>query len=206
MRSSTGAELRAFEGLVYSTARMFAAQVRREEEDLAQELRVRVWRAAVTYDPAKSRLSLERYVFQAVTNKIKDFKRDAAREARRREENGLVFLHIEDMPNYSSLLEDTRPLNTPTQEAFDGHFHFADHDEVYGRIDEGLFVLPATITENEVTVLLLLLVGLSRSEVVSSLPLWPRSDVDRAIAGLRQKLADWKPTDASQVVELVGVA
>jgi DNA-directed RNA polymerase specialized sigma24 family protein len=177
---------------------MFAAQVRREEEDLAQELRVRVWRAVVTYDATKSPLSLERYVFQAVANKVKDFKRDAAREARRREDSGMTLLHIEDI----RLRWHSR--NETQQEVFDGFFHFVSHDEVYGEVDEGAFTLPATVTEREADVLLLLMMGLSKRQASERLVL-SRADVDRSVTGLRDKLADWKP-DSSRSVEQRPVA
>lgn len=187
--------------MVHATARMFAAQVRREEEDLEQELRVRVWRAIVTYDPSKSRLTLERYVFQAVTNKVKDFKRDAARENRRREENGLTFLHIEDM---RSPLGQDCPRRTTVQEVFDGYFNHATHDEVYGRIDEGLFVLPATVTDDEASVLLLLMMDMNRAEIAMRLAI-ARECVDASVVALRRKFADWKPSDPSQAVGLATV-
>jgi DNA-directed RNA polymerase specialized sigma24 family protein len=188
---SIGGELRAFEGLVHTTARMFAAQVRREEEDLAQELRVRVWRAIVTYDATKSPLSLERYVFQAVTNKIKDFKRDAVREARRREDSGTTLLHIEDIRVRH---------NETAQEVFDGYFHYVSHDEVYGDIDEGSFELPATITASEAAVLVLLMMGLSKRQAAERLVV-ARGEVERSVGALRIKLADWRPTDSSRVIE-----
>lgn len=206
MQRPTGGELRAFEGLVHATAHMFAAQVRREEEDLAQELRVRVWRAVVTYDATKSSLSLERYVFQAVTNKIKDFKRDAAREARRREENGLTFLHIEDM------ILDRRPTEAvngngdhrPRQEMFDGLFYFTTREEVFGRIEDGLFTLPATITQREASVLVLLMLGWPRPEVAVRLEI-ARPDVDGCVLALREKFADWRPPGGSRLVRVAAV-
>lgn len=184
---------------------MFAAQVRREEEDLAQELRVRVWRAAVTYDSRKSRLSLERYVFQAVTNKIKDFKRDAAREARRREENGLTFLHIEDMRLPAAPIEEQHITRRVTQEAFDGRYNFIARDEVYGCIEEGLFILPATVTAREADVLVLLMMGIGKPEVALRLGL-SRAEVDRCVAVLRVKFGDWRPPGGSRTVPLAAVA
>ena len=192
---SSGGELRVFEGLVHATARMYAAQVRREEEDLEQELRVRVWRAVATYDETRSSLSLERYVFQAITNKIKDFKRDAAREAQRREDSGMTLLHIEDIKVRWHSRNETQ------QEVFDGLFHFASHDDVYGEVDEGEFVLPATVTAREADVLVLLMAGLNKRQVSDRLAL-TRGEVERSVASLRTKLADWAPGNSSHVVTL----
>jgi RNA polymerase sigma factor (sigma-70 family) len=177
---------------------MFAAQVRREEEDLAQELRVRVWRAVATYDATKSPLSLERYVFQAITNKIKDFKRDAAREARRREDSGMTLLHIEDIKVRWHARNETQ------QEVFDGFFHYVTHDEVYGDVDEGVFALPSTITGGEADVLVLLMMGMSKRQAADRLMV-SRTDVERTVSALRTKLADWKP-NSSPAVERVPVA
>jgi DNA-directed RNA polymerase specialized sigma24 family protein len=190
-------ELRAFEGLVFSTARMFAAQVGREEEDLAQELRVRVWRAIATYDPARSTQSLERYVFSAVANKIKDFKRDRAREVERQRANGLTFLHIEDMV----LDRRSGSQRRSQQEAFDGLFYYATRDEVYGHVDEGLLTLPNTVTEREAEVTVLLMLGVTRIGVVQRLGPGP-PDVDACVRSLRRKMADWKPPGDSRTVVL----
>jgi RNA polymerase sigma factor (sigma-70 family) len=195
-------ELRAFEGLVHATARMFAAQVRREEEDLAQELRVRVWRAIDSYDPARSGLSLERYVYGAIANKIKDFKRDAARELQRRRANNLTFLYIEDM-----VLDRDHGGNgqrRSRQEVFDGRFNFATRDEVYGHIDEGLLTLPSTVTEREAEVVVLLMLGSSRPDVAVRLGPGP-PDVDACVRNLREKFADWKPPGNSRTVPLVAM-
>lgn len=185
---STGDEhgLSAFEGLVQTTARMWAAQVRREEHDLAQELRIRVWRAITSYDPSKSRLPLERYVFQAVTNKIKDFKRDAQRERDRCERYGLSFIHLEDWRSETGQL------------GLDG-VHFIDHDEVYRAVDEGYFVLPSSVTRREAKVLVLLMMELSRPKVALRLGIGTEG-VDQCIASLRVKFADWRPSSSSRRV------
>jgi DNA-directed RNA polymerase specialized sigma24 family protein len=188
-------DLRAFEGLVFSTARMFAAQVRREEEDLAQELRVRVWRAVATYDSSKTQLSLERYVFIAVTNKIKDAKRDAARELERRRRHSVSFVYIEDM---NTGFNEGR---MPTQEIFDGFFNFATREQVYGHIDEGLLTLPSTVTGREANVVVLLMQGLSRPEITGRVGPGP-PDVDACVRSLREKFADWRPPGNSRTIAM----
>lgn len=199
MRSTGGEQidLGAFEGLVRTTARMFASQVKREEDDLAQELRVRVWRALVSYDPDKSRLSRERYVFQAVTNKIKDYKRDAAREVRRRDDAGLTFLYIED-----TFTDGTTETAT---ERFASLYYHTTRDEVYGEIEEGRFVLPATITERETFVLLMLMMQHSKTEIVVRLGL-TREEVDDVIVSLRDKLRDWQPNGTERGDACPGIA
>lgn len=188
MHGSTGGEhdlsdaLASFEGLVLTTARMFASQVRREEEDLAQELRVKVWHAVRAYDPGKG-LPLERFVFGAITNRIKDFKRGAAREADRRERNGLTFLHI----------EDTRPLDSEAPaERFDQLYYHSTHDDVYGDVELEQFRMPAGVTECERRVAALLVVGCDRDEIGVLLGL-SYAQVGGYVRTLRIKLSDWRP-------------
>lgn len=190
MRSTGGdLTLESFEGLVRSTARMFAAQVKREEDDLAQELRVRVWRAMASWEPSRG-VALDRYVFQAVTNKIKDYKRDAAREAKRREREGIGFVYIEDLFLFTEA--------TGQQERFDSLYHYVERDEVYAEVD-GRFVMPSSVTELEAGVLLFLMTGLSKTEVAVRLSL-TRAQVEESVEALRAKFADWRPTDSSQSV------
>lgn len=194
-------ELAPFEGLVFSTARMYSGLVRREEDDLAQELRVIVWRAVRKYDSSRSTLTLERFVFQAITNKIKDYKRDAARESDRQKRHGVSFVHIEDV---RLGWQDNSPITSDRQEAFDSRYHFTERDDVYGHVENERFVLPAGVTERECAVLLLLMMECSRAEIVVQLQL-SRADVCDAIASLRQKFADWRPdqpVDSSSPVKL----
>lgn len=211
MRSSGGertveaGELLPFEGLVHATARKFAPQLRREEEDLAQELRIVIWRAVTKHSTKRSTMTLERYVFMCMTNRLKDFKRDAAREARRREDNGLSFLHIEDLCMSG---EEGTPFGTPTQENFDGRYNFIGREEVYRRVEEGLFVLPAGVTELEANVLVLLMMEVTEREIVLRLGV-VRSEVKACIEALREKFADWRPSqrpNSSRVVVLAELA
>lgn len=194
-----GHQIKDFDGLVRTTARMFASQVKREEHDLEQELRIRVWRAVESFEAGKVRGSapgaLERYVFSAITNKIKDYKRDAAREAQRRKRYGIDFVYIED-----TFVAD----GEVAAERFDGLHHFVERETVYGRIEGSGFVLPSTVTESETSVLLLLMMELSKVEIVVRLGVG-RVEVDRCIVSLKVKLADWKPTSDSPAVVIAKV-
>jgi len=176
-----------FEGLVFTTARIYAARVGMEPSDLEQELRVRVWRANETFDPAKVRSrdpvkignARKRYVFSAIANKVKDFKRDAARRA----VHGVTFVHVaEEDQAYNSVGPEiaARALEIP-------------RDEVFGAVDAGLFTIPAGVTEPEVRVLLMLMMDFTRPEVAVRLAITV-VEVDRRIMCLRGKLADWRPS------------
>jgi DNA-directed RNA polymerase specialized sigma24 family protein len=191
----TGADrLMPFEGLVHATARMFAAQLHREEDDLEQELRVRVWRAVDSFDgkksPRKDKEALGRYVYSAIANKIKDYKRDAAREARRRERYGVSFCHIED--TFTLGTED------PCQR-FDELYNYVDREDVYGRVENGPFVLPAGVTELESHVLLLMMLDLNKPQIAIRLTV-SRAEVEVCVVALREKFRDWKPSNGSRPV------
>lgn len=174
-------QLETYEGLVISTARKYAKRVGREEDDMAQELRVRVWRAIETYDRSRCRTSLRNYVFSVITNKVKDYKRDASREAERLELYGLSFLHIEDM---------CRRGDWVAQEVFEGLYHFVDRDEVFGHIDGDTFVVPESISPPEAKVLVLLAFEMTRTEIALRLGL-TRAALAEVIDSLRSKLTDW---------------
>lgn len=208
MHGSGGSQidLSQFEGLVRATARKFAAQVKWDEGDLEQELRVRVWRAVETYSTSRAKGTLEKYVFMAVTNKIKDYKRDAAREADRRERYGISFSYIEDthMPAAPSSMEGTGD----PREVFDAYHNFVTRDEIYGEIEEGKFVLPSSVTRLEANVLMLLMMEMTRTEVALRLGL-SRMAVEALVNSLREKFSDWEPTqraNSSQTVAIVELA
>lgn len=191
--TQTTPQLGDYEGLVFTTARMFASQVKMDEEDLRQELRIRVWRACETYDPRKTRVALGNYVYGCIANKVKDYKRNAARRA----EYGVEFEYIEDRLGLSE---------NPTTEAFEGEHMSVGRDEVYGRIDEGLLTLPATITSGEADVLVLLMFDMSEREIMLRLAL-ARVELRVVEQALRDKLADWDPGGgATQVVALAVAA
>lgn len=179
-------DLADYEGLVKTTARMFAAQVGREEHDLEQELRIRVWRACESYDPAKATTSLRSYVYSAVCNKCKDFKRDASREKKRRERYEVGFVHTEDMVFGHS---DDEPL--AKQDRLEELFHHVEHSAVYGGVDDR-FTLPAGVTERECEVLLLLTLDMTMAEIVVRLGI-TRGEATGCLASLRLKFADWAP-------------
>lgn len=185
-----------FEGLILSTARMYATQVRWDEDDMAQELRVKVWRALKRYDPTRSSVPLRNYVYGAIANRVKDFKRDAAREVNRQHRNGVSFCHLEAFDNRDGY-DREEPL---------ARFHSVDHYAVYGSIDEGTLTLPATLGDHEIKVLLLLMMEWSKPEIALRLAV-SISQIHTIVGSLRRKLADWEPTlrqDSSQrvVVEL----
>lgn len=174
-------KLSEFEGLVFKTAQMFASYVAilMEEEELRQELRIVVWRSVSRYDARRTEtgMGLKPYVYGNVANKVKDFRRDAARRAR-----------------YDLTFESIDSHREEGEERFYGDFELRylceSPDVVYGKIDEGLLVLPSTVTRAEADVLVLLMFGHSEREMMLRLGV-RRSAVRYAVEQLQVKFADW---------------
>src|SRR3954453_23239603 len=104
-------------GLVYATARRYVGFIDMDFDDLSQELWIKVMTARRRYDPERSDMSERSYVFMAVTNKVKDLKRDTV--ARRKRGRGSEA-DIADV----SYDDEVRLLAQ-------------SHDETYGCVDEG---------------------------------------------------------------------
>lgn len=65
-------EIPYYEGLIRKTAAMCAPRVQEDYEDIVSIFRVKVWRALLTYNPERSTMTIERYVFSCVKNQEKD--------------------------------------------------------------------------------------------------------------------------------------
>jgi hypothetical protein len=189
-------KLDQFEGLVFTTARMFASYVAvlMEEEELRQELRIVVWRSCCKFDAersGKTGAGLRAYVYGNIANRVKSLRRDAARRAR----YNVSFEHIEGH-------------RVEGDERFYGDFELRylceSPDVVYGKIDEGLLVLPATVTPSEVDVLLLLMFGFSETEMMLKLTL-KRGDLRAVVGRLQVKFADWSRSPSSASVRPVAL-
>jgi hypothetical protein len=171
-------ELGPFEGLVYTTARMFAAGANMECEDMRQELRVAVWQAIGKHDPSK--MPLNRFVFALVSNRASTLRRGAMRRTNR----------------------EGRPCDGDVVGRADART-YVTRDEVYGKIDGGLLTLPATVTQREADVLVMLMMEMGKMEIARRLEVG-RREVDTLTEALRIKFADWRPLqgDASRIVAL----
>jgi DNA-directed RNA polymerase specialized sigma24 family protein len=177
MRRTTtaGEDIAAYEGLVIKTAQMFAELVGLEIDDMKQELRLKVVKALRAYDSERSKQTERAFVYSCVANLVKDFKRDAARRSGR-----LDFTYIDGFG-----LAGVADL-------FEFRHTCASHDEIFGMVEEGTFVMPATVTSREEEIIYLLVIGYTGTEIAD------RLDVDYAIVEntmrmLRRKLADWRP-------------
>jgi len=135
---------------------------------MRQELRVAVWQALAKHDPAK--MPLKPFVFALVRNRVSTLRRGSMRRTAR------------------------EGIQTDVEgEHFDGRSrNYVARDEVYGKIDGGLLVLPATLTAREADVLVMLMMEMTRTEIARALSV-KRTDVDLATFALRAKMSDWRP-------------
>jgi RNA polymerase sigma factor (sigma-70 family) len=168
-----------YEGLCRKTASMYVPFVEEEYEDIVQILRVKVWRALETFDPARSKMPVERYVFMCVKNQCKDLVKKRKRGEK----------YIEDIAPTTGEL--------PLRDSFDERYLSATHEEIYGLVDEGDPLVPSTLTPTEKQVVCLLYRSYRQTEAARLLGL-TRSEMERCIAAIRMKMADWHPGTALQ--------
>lgn len=174
-----------FEGLVHATAARYVPLLDDDLEDIAQALRLTVWRARCSYNAARATQTEEGYVFSCVVNRVKDMLKAQSRLNTRR--NGCALY-----------LEDCAASNPGAFEAD----YFATGDVVVETVVDGESVeLPSTLTTDERRVVALLLLDLKQTEIALVLDV-PRSRVRAAHTAVREKMADWttEPTLLEQRV------
>lgn len=195
-RSEVEAALPRFEGLVKRTAReIVEAGVELEYDDVAQLVRVKVWRSIVSFSSERAaasrnmhqakdkrgRTPLERYVFGNVLNLRKDI------EKRPRRYNASLD-EIRERPMGDGLADDW----------FDDRFLSIEAEQVYWEVEEESEpLLPSTLTPIERQVALLRFNGAMLQEIDRELGL-SRAQREEAMRSVRAKLADWRPSAAPE--------
>lgn len=169
-RAGERTEISFYEGLVRKTAAMCAPVVQEDYDDIVSILRIKVWRALEAFDPTRSDMPVERYVFSCLQNQ----KKDLLKRRRRRE----VF--FEDLT------------------AADSYEPCVSSEVVYGDVEAELPVIPSTLTRLEVDVVLRLYTDCSQRETAILLGL-SRAEMERTVKGIRTKMADWRPSGATPV-------
>lgn len=170
-RTTNPYDIDFYEGLVHATAAIYAPKVEVEFDDFCQLLRVKAWRALELFDPARSKMPVERYVFMCVKNKVKDLL-----DLRRRGE-----VYIEDQRHELTALD-----------RFEERYLSVDHEHTYGVVDEGKPLIPSTLTVIERQVITLLYRDHTQAEAARKLGL-RRSEMERTMRSIRLKMADWRP-------------
>lgn len=177
-------ELAHYEGLVFRTAQMYAHFTQEDEDDVRQILRIKAWRALVSYEArgpetpdANGRTPRDRYIFMCVTNQVKDLLK-----RKKRPED-----FIEDKaPSYGRQSGDNGGL----RERFEARYLAVDESAVVEAVLEGDVVLPSTLTLMEVQVVRLLLDDLNQTEIARRLGV-TRTKVREAHASVKLKMSDW---------------
>jgi DNA-directed RNA polymerase specialized sigma24 family protein len=174
--------LRHYEGLVHRTAQLLAPYVEMEREDIEQVLRVKVWRALLSFDPARSRTNRDRYVFMCVRDQAKD----VAKRVRRNE------LHIADLVTEDGGTPGDAFAHGHTPDRFDARYLSESHEEVYGVVEADEVVVPSTLTSLERQVVVLLYRDRTQAEAARELGIHKR-EMEKCVRSIRTKMADWNP-------------
>lgn len=161
-----------YEGLIHSTAARYAPYLDDDFEDIAQLLRLKVWQARRSYDPALATQTEEGYVFSCVVNRVKDMLKAQSRLNKRRQGGQL---YIEDCA-----------ASSPA--AFEAMHFSTNGDPVLDAVQEEKVELPSTLTHVEARVVVLLLLDLRQTEISVVLGI-PRARVRAAHAAAKEKLA-----------------
>jgi RNA polymerase sigma factor (sigma-70 family) len=177
---ATPTELAYYEGLVRKTASMYERIVEEEFDDLCQILRLKAWRALGTYDPTRSKLPVERYVFSCLRNQVKDL----LKKKRRNE------LFIEDIvPATPNAEAGDRGV---LRDRFEAHYLIVREDQAYAGVATDTPLIPSTLTQGEREVMALLYLDYGQTEIALRLRMTKR-EVTAAVKALREKMADWNP-------------
>lgn len=163
-------ELAHYEGLVFKTAQMYTPFLDDDEDDVRQQLRIKVWQALQSFDPAKARQTREKYVFMCVRNGVKDLLK------RRRRDEGFI--------------EDEAPEDAASRARFEARHLSVDESAVVEAIIEGKVILPNTLSALEVRVVVLLLRDFNQTEIALQLGT-TRQKVREAHRSVKVKMADW---------------
>lgn len=175
MRTAGQSDVSDYGGLVGKTTEMFHQQVGLEMDDMRQDLWLTVVKARRAFSTKRSRMNERPFVYGCIANRVKDMKRDAARRSNGR----LVPVHIAD----------------ESFDWFEFTYRCASHEEMYGEVESDLRLLLASLTEQEQTIVMMLVAGYAMTEIALSLGL-AYEHVKRSIGTMREKAAIFRPGTA----------
>jgi RNA polymerase sigma factor (sigma-70 family) len=173
-------EIAFYEGLIRKTAAMYAPRIQEDYEDIVQVLRVKVWRSLAAYDPSRSKLPVERYVFSCVANQVKDL----LKRKRRHE------VYLEDLTQTSVDGDELAP-------GYLQEYLSVGHDEVFGDVERELPELPATLSIHELEVVVRLYLDANHRRIAVELNL-TRPEIDATVDSIRTKMAEHFPAVGRQ--------
>lgn len=173
-----------YAGLVFKTAARVAGASEMEQEDVQQELWIKVVTALRAYDPTRSRMKRDAYVFACIYNRSKDLLKHGGRKRARG-----VDLFIEDLaPNSAD--------GNGSRERFERRHLAVDAEQVFEEIETDPVMLPNTLSALEKQIMLLLYFNYSPWEAAAKLGL-SRKTVESKIESMRVKLSDFDPCPAT---------
>jgi RNA polymerase sigma factor (sigma-70 family) len=180
--------IRHYEGLVFKTASRYVGFVEEEFEDIQQILRMKVFRALLSYDPSKSTMTRDRYVFSCIVNQCKDL-------VKRKRRN---VLFIEDIAPAAYDADKT------LRDQFESHYLSTDHESEFGHVEDDDFIVPSTLSAFEREIVVHLYLHFTNTEIAQRMER-PKREVDKAVKAVKEKLADWKPSpeEPATIVRLV---
>lgn len=175
-------QIEFYEGLIHATAGMCAPKVEVEYDDIVSIFRIKVWRALLAYDPARSAMPVQRYVFSCVKNAEKDVLKRKRR--------------------YEVYIEDVSVFRTDGPDDFEGRYLAVTGEEVYADVERELPIIPSTLSALERSVIVHLYMERTQRETASLLGL-TRSEMERTIRSIRTKMGDWRPPVLERALEPV---
>lgn len=138
--------------------------------------RIKAWRALESFDPAKSKVPVERYVFSCMVNLGKDLLKKKKRN--------------------EAYIEDYRLIKGSDSEStdrFDGRYLRLDEEAAFDELPFDKPLIPSTLDGIERRVVALLYYDYSHAEIALRLGISKR-EVATAVKQIREKMADWRPT------------
>lgn len=177
-----------YEGLIHSTAGRYAPYLDEDFEDIQQILRLKVWQALRAFDPSRTKLPVQNYVFACMRNRVKDLLKG---QDRRNKARGGSQLHIEDVAGDQAAVH-----------AFEARYLAQSREETYSDVEDERMPLPATLTPLEVSVVQLLLLDFNQTEIAGHLKV-SRQRVRAAHQEIQTKMADWRPEASAPVASLL---
>jgi RNA polymerase sigma factor (sigma-70 family) len=181
-RTPDSQQLAFYEGLVRRTAAIYCPRIDDEYEDVVAILRVKVWRSLNAYDPSRSRLPVERYVFSCVANQVKDL----LKRKRRHE------VYIDDVSRTTVDGDELMP-------AYMQEFLSIGHDEVFGDVEAELPEFPESLSELEREVVVRLYLDNNHRRIAVELNV-TRMEIDRTVDSIRVKMAEQYPAVSRQPI------
>lgn len=191
-------ELLRYEGLIFKTAQRYVGFVDEDFEDIQQMLRVKAWQALRSFDPSRSAMTQDAYVFSCIKNRCKDMVKRVHSETGKMRASQLF---IEDIAPDDPGRRKGEHSGNNVRDKFERRYLCRTHEQTYGEVEDEDVRLPSTLTKVEREVVGLTYLDFKPQEVAKLLGI-VRGEVEAALGRVREKMADWSPTASETVIVL----